>query len=147
VEAHILRAALDATPDSIERAKLYERDIGKAIRPYFDSMVKLDLGAIRRAENERNPNYKPRLKARIAKSFADDGLIPAQRAHVPVSRALSRIFHMLDEPTAFLKRPGIVARILATWAMPKALKQARAYYPPKIGPERDEMFARLGLAR
>ena len=147
VEAHILREALDATADPVERAKIYEREFEKAIRPYFDSMVKLDLQAIRRAENERNPDYKPRLKARIAKSFADDGLMPAQRAHVAVSRAMSRIFHMLDEPTAFLKRPGVVARILATWAMPKALKQARDYYPPKMGPERDEMFARLNLAR
>ena len=146
VEAHILREALDATADPVERAKIYERGFEKAIRPYFDSMVKLDLQAIRRAENERDPNYKPRLKARLMKSFADDGLVPAQRAHVAVSRAMSRVFHMLDEPTAFLKRPDIVARILAIWAMPKSLKKARDYYPPKMGPERDEMFARLNLA-
>lgn len=146
VEAHILRETLDATADPTERAKMYEREFEKAIRPYFDSMVKLDLQAIRRAENERNPDYKPRLKARIMKSFADDGLMPAQRAHVSVSRAMSRIFHMLDEPTAFLKRPEIVARILATWATPKSVKEARDYYPPKMGPERDEMFARLNLA-
>ncbi|HEY2033173.1 MAG TPA: hypothetical protein VGH02_05760 [Rhizomicrobium sp.] len=146
VEAHILRAALDATPDPLERAKLYERDFENAIRPYFDSMVKLDLRAIRRAKNERNPHYRPRLRARIMKSFAEDGLIPAQRAYVGVSRATSRIFHMLDEPTAFLKRPEIVARILATWAMPKTLKKARGYYPPTLGPERSEMFARLDLA-
>jgi 2-polyprenyl-6-methoxyphenol hydroxylase-like FAD-dependent oxidoreductase len=146
VEAHILRETLDATADPAERAKIYERTFEKAIRPYFDSMVKLDLQAIRRAENERDPNHKPRLKARIAKSFADDGLMPAQRADVAVSRAMSRVFHMLDEPTAFLKRPGVVARILTIWAMPKALKRARDYYPPKMGPERDEMFARLNLA-
>jgi hypothetical protein len=53
---------------------------------------------------------------------------------------------MLDEPTAFLKRPAIVSRILATWALPKAIKQKRDYYPPKMGPERHEMFARLNLA-
>jgi 2-polyprenyl-6-methoxyphenol hydroxylase-like FAD-dependent oxidoreductase len=146
VEAHILRESLDATTDPVERAKLYEQGFEKAIRPYFDSMVKLDLQAIRRAENERDPNYKPRLKARIMKSFTDDALMPAQRAHVAVTRAMSRVFHMLDEPTAFLKRPGVVARILATWAMPKALKEARDYYPPKMGPERDEMFARLNIA-
>jgi len=146
VEAHILREALDATTDPVQRAKLYEQGFEKAIRPYFDSMVKLDLQAIRRAENERNPNYKPRLKARLMKSFTDDALMPAQRAHVAVSRAMSRVFHMLDEPTAFMKRPEIVARILATWAMPKALKEARDYYPPKMGPERDEMFARLNIA-
>jgi 2-polyprenyl-6-methoxyphenol hydroxylase-like FAD-dependent oxidoreductase len=146
VEAHILREALDASADPVARANFYERGFEKAIRPYFDSMVKLDLQAIRRAENERDPSYKPRLKARIMKSFADDGLMPAQRAHVAVSRAMSRIFHMLDEPTAFLKRPNIVARILATWAMPKSVKEARDYYPPKMGPERDEMFARLNIA-
>jgi hypothetical protein len=109
-------------------------------------MVTLDLQAIRRAKNERDPDYKPRLRARIMKSFTDDGLMPAQRAHVSVSRAMSRVFHMLDEPTAFLKRPEIVARILATWATPKSVKEARDYYPPKMGPERHEMFARLNLA-
>ena len=38
--------------------------------------------------------------------------MPAQRGDVEVSRAMSRVFHMLDEPSAFMKRPAIVARIL-----------------------------------
>src|SRR5665213_1743070 len=146
VEAHILRAALDAGADPVERAKTYERELKTQIRPYYDSMVALDLNAIKRAEHERNPNYEPSLRARITKSFAEDGLMPAQRADVEVGRALSRVFHMLDEPTAFLKRPSIVARILKIWAMPKARKRALNYYPPSAGPERREMFARLGLA-
>jgi 2-polyprenyl-6-methoxyphenol hydroxylase-like FAD-dependent oxidoreductase len=146
VEAHLLRAALDATPDPAERARLYEREITKTIRPYFDSMVTLDLQAIRRAEHERDPGYKPGLRARIMKSFAEDGLLPAQRGDVEVARALTRIFHMLDEPQTLLKRPGIVARILRVWAMSKSRKKARDFYPPKFGPERAEMFARLGLA-
>jgi 2-polyprenyl-6-methoxyphenol hydroxylase-like FAD-dependent oxidoreductase len=146
VEAHLLRAALDATPDPAERARIYEREITKTIRPYFDSMVTLDLQAIRRAEHERDPDYKPGLRARIMKSFADDGLLPAQRGDVEVARALTRIFHMLDEPQTLLKRPAIVARILRIWAMPKRRKKSRDFYPPKFGPERAEMFARLGLA-
>jgi len=146
VEAHLLRAALDATPDPAERARIYERDIAKTIRPYFDSMVTLDLQAIRRAEHERDPDYRPGLRARIMKSFADDGLLPAQRGDVEVARALTRIFHMLDEPQTLLKRPAIVARILRIWAMSKRRKKARDFYPPKFGPERAEMFARLGLA-
>jgi 2-polyprenyl-6-methoxyphenol hydroxylase-like FAD-dependent oxidoreductase len=146
VEAHILREALDATSDPLERARRYERDIEKAIRPYFDSMVKLDLQAIRRAANERNPDYKPRLRARIIKSFAEDGLVPAQRGDVEVSRALSRIFHMLDEPATLFKRPALIARILRIWAMPKARKRALDYYVPPLGPERGEMLSRLGLA-
>ena len=146
VEAHLLRAALDASDNPVERAKAYERELKTQIRPYFDSMVQLDLNAIRRAEHERNPNYKPSLRARITKSFTEDGLMPAQRGDVQVSRALSRVFHMLDEPTAFLKRPAIVVRILATWATPVADKKKRGLYPPKAGPERAEMLALLNIA-
>ena len=145
-QAHILRDALNATSDPLDRARLYGRDIEKTIRPYFDSMVTLDLQAIRRAAHERNPDYKPGLRARIARSFAEDGLIPAQRGDAEVGRALSRIFHMLDEPATLFKRPAIVARILRVWAMPKARKRALDYYIPPLGPERGEMLSRLGIA-
>ena len=146
VEAHILRETLDATPDASDRALRYDQHIEKAIRPFFDSMVKLDLQAIRRAAHERDPLYKPGLRARIAKSFAEDGLIPAQRSDVEVGRALARIFHMLDEPATLLRRPAIVARILRVWAMPKAAKRTRNYYIPPLGPERSEMLSRFGIA-
>jgi 2-polyprenyl-6-methoxyphenol hydroxylase-like FAD-dependent oxidoreductase len=146
VEAHILRDTLDAMKDPAKRARLYDAEMRKAIRPYFDSMVRLDLQAIRRAEHERDPNYKPGLRARLTRSFADDAIAPAARGDLEVSRAMSRIFHMLDEPTAFLKRPEIVGRIMKVWAMPKSAKERLGYYPPKFGPERKEMFARIGLA-
>ncbi len=146
VEAHILRAALDASSDPAARAMHYEREVTRVIRPYYNSMVDLDLQAIRRAEHERDPDYKPRWRARLMKSFTEDGLMPAQRGDIEVSRALTRIFHMLDEPTAFLKRPSIIARILKTWAMPKRLKTARGLYAPSFGPVRSEMYKRLGIA-
>ncbi|HEY0301362.1 MAG TPA: hypothetical protein VGC36_08530 [Rhizomicrobium sp.] len=146
VEAHILRATLDASNDPAERTRTYERELKTQIRPYFDSMVSLDLNAIKRAEHERDPRYQPSLRARITKSFTEDGLMPAQRGDVEVGRALSRVFHMLDEPTAFLKRPAIVARILATWATPTASKKARGLYPPKAGPNRAEMLKLLNIA-
>ena len=146
VEAHLLRAALDATDDPVERAKNYERELKSQIRPYYDSMVSLDLNAIRRAEHERNPNYQPGLRARITRSFTEDGLMPAQRGDVEVGRALSRVFHMLDEPTAFLKRPAIVVRILSMWATSTADKKKRGLYPPKAGPDRAEMLALLNIA-
>jgi hypothetical protein len=141
-----LRGALDATDDPVERAKIYEREIVRTIRPYYDSMVTLDLNAIRRAEHERNPNYRPGLRARMAKSFAEDGLMPAQRGDVEVSRAMSRVFHMLDEPTAFLRRPSIVARILAVWATPESEKRRRGLYAPKAGPDRAGMLKLLNIA-
>lgn len=146
VEAHILRSALDAMKDPVKRARIYESEIRKSIRPYFDSMVRLDLQAIRRAEHERDPNYKPGLRAKMMKSFTEDAIAPAARGDLEVSRAMSRMFHMLDEPSAFLKRPDIIGRILKIWAMPKSVKQQRGFYPPKFGPERKEMLERLGIA-
>ncbi|HJW42774.1 MAG TPA: hypothetical protein VJ476_16290 [Rhizomicrobium sp.] len=146
VEAHLLRATLDASADPVARAKKYETDLNQAIRPYFDSMVQLDLNAIRRAEHERDPGYRPGYRARMARSFTEDGLMPAQRGDVEVSRALSRVFHMLDEPTAFLKRPAIMARILSHWAMSKAEKERRGLYPPKAGPDRAGMLKLLKIA-
>jgi hypothetical protein len=72
--------------------------------------------------------------------------MPAQRADLEVGRALSRVFHMLDEPSTLFCKPAVIARILRIWAMPKAKKQALDYYIPTLGPERAQMFARLGLA-
>ena len=146
VGAHLLRAALDSSASPVERAKTYERDLTAAYRPYFDSMVELDLNAIRRAKHERDPDYRPGLRARLTRSFADDGLMPAQRGDVEVSRAMSRIFHMLDEPGAFLKRPAIMARIMRIWAMSAAEKKRLGLYPPKAGPDRAGMLALLKIA-
>jgi len=146
VGAHLLRAALDSSTSPVERAKTYERELAAAYRPYFDSMVELDLNAIRRAAHERNPDYRPGLRARLTRSFAEDGLMPAQRGDVEVSRAMSRIFHMLDEPGAFVKRPAIMARIIRIWAMSAAEKNRLGLYPPKAGPDRAGMLALLKIA-
>jgi hypothetical protein len=145
VHAHILRAALDATSDPKERAIIVERETRTALRPYYDVMVKQDLQSIRRAEHERDPNYKPRLKARIMKSFVEDAIAPATRGDLAVMRASSRAFHMFGDPTAWLKNPAIMARILRMWAMPKSRKRAGQLYPPALGPNRREMLGEIGL--
>ncbi|MBV9331483.1 MAG: FAD-dependent oxidoreductase [Alphaproteobacteria bacterium] len=146
VHAHILRAALDASRDPIARAEKVEAETQASLRPYYDAMVRQDLQAIRRAEHERDPSYVPGARARLAKSFMDDAIGPATRGDLDVLRGFSRAFHMIDHPMEWLKRPSTMARILSFWAMPKALKQARGLYPPKAGPERREMLAKLDLA-
>jgi 2-polyprenyl-6-methoxyphenol hydroxylase-like FAD-dependent oxidoreductase len=143
VHAHILRTALDATGDAIARARIVERETRKTLRPYYDTMVKQDLQAIRRAEHERDPSYKPRLKARIMKSFVEDALTPATRGDLRVLRASSRAFHMFEHPTDWLKEPAILARILMVWTTPKVRKRARKLYPPTLGPTRQEMLGRI----
>jgi 2-polyprenyl-6-methoxyphenol hydroxylase-like FAD-dependent oxidoreductase len=144
--AHILRDVLDSISDPRDRAIRFEEETFKAIRPFYDSMVKQDLQAIKRAEQERDPTYRPRWKARAVKSFIEDALIPATRGDAAVSRASSRAFHMIGHPIAWLKRPEILARIAIMWATPKSVKRARDLYPPSFGPVRSEMLTRLGIA-
>ena len=146
VHAHILRAALDAGHDPKERARKVEAETRAALRPFYDAMVRQDLQAIKRAEHERDASYKPGRRARLARSFVDDALGPATRGDLEVLRGFSRAFHMIDDPSEWLKRPAILAKLFAFWAMPKSAKQARGLYPPKTGPERQEMFSKLKLA-
>lgn len=144
--AHIVKAAIDETADAALRAQIVEREVRRTLRPYFDTMVKQDLQAIRRARNERDPDYKPRMKARVLKSFVDDALTPATRGDLKVLRASSRAFHMIDDPVAWLKNPEILVRIVKMWATPASVKRAGGLYAPTLGPTRAQMLARLGLA-
>jgi flavin-dependent dehydrogenase len=146
VHAHLLREAMDESADPRARARLFDRHTRETLRPFYDAMVRQDRIAIRRAEHERDPNYTPGLRARMAKSFVEDGLVPAIRGDMTVLRAFSRGFHMLDDPSTWLKRPEIIATILKFWRMPKAEKRTRGFYPPVLGPARAEMLTRLGIA-
>ena len=145
VHAHILRAALDATRDPKERARKIEVDTRAALRPFYDTMVRQDLQAIRRAEHERDPNYVPGRRARLMKSFVEDALGPATRGDIDVLRGFSRAFHMIEDPAEWLKRPSLLAKLMAFWAMPKSAKVARGYYPPSFGPTRAALFAKLAI--
>lgn len=141
LHAHILGDVMSATEDARERAIAFDKRTRKEIRPFWDALMKQDLGAIRRAKNEQDPSYKPRLKARLIKSFADDAVGPATRSNLGVLRAIMKGFHMLAMPTAWLTQPTVVLRVLGTWLTPKSKKP----YPPKLGPERKEMLEALGL--
>jgi len=146
VHAHVLREVLEANADARERAKIFDQRTRETLRPFYDTMARQDKQAIRRAHHERDPSYKRGFRARMAKSFVEDGLVPAIRGDMTVLRAFSRGFHMLDDPTRWMKRPEIIATILKFWRMPKAQKQAAGLYPPVLGPTRAEMLNRLGIA-
>jgi hypothetical protein len=145
MHAHILSDILDRTADPATRARLFEQDSRREIRPYWDAIVKQDQGAIRRARNEQKPGYRPRLKARLIRSFAEDAIGPATRRHLDVYRAIMKTFHMLEAPTVWLKNPVVMAKVLWTWITPRSAKAD--LYPPKPGPGRDEMLASLGLTK
>ncbi|MEI9929191.1 MAG: hypothetical protein WDM89_01140 [Rhizomicrobium sp.] len=146
VHAHLLRQTLDTSANPRTRAVLFDADTRKALRPFYDSMVRQDKQAIRRAEHERDPNYVPSFRAKMMKSFVEDAIGPATRGDIEILRALSRAFHMIDDPNDWLKKPSAIAGVMRYWAMPEKAKRARGFYPPKFGPDRAQMLAKLNLA-
>jgi flavin-dependent dehydrogenase len=146
VHAHILRETLDGVQNPLARAAKFEIETRTALRPFYDSMVRQDKLAIRRAENERDPDYKPSFRAKAIRSLVEDAIGPATRGDIATLRAFSRAFHMIDDPNEWWKKPGTVARLLGFWATPERIKRARGFYPPKFGPERAEMLTLLKLA-
>lgn len=146
VHAHILGEVLASNSDPRDQARVFDTRTREALRPFYEVMARQDRVAISRAHHERDMNYKPGLRARMTKSFIEDGLVPALRGDMTVLRAFSRGFHMLDDPSNWMKRPEIMMTILKFWRMSKAEKRARGLYPPVLGPSRAEMLTKLGIA-
>ncbi|MDO8378186.1 MAG: hypothetical protein Q7T09_04265, partial [Phenylobacterium sp.] len=94
--------------------------------------------------NTLTPGYRPRLKARLMKRFLEDGVAVAVRSDIGLLRQALRGFHMLEDPSAWLKRPANLLRVMGYWARGK--KANAAAYPPKLGPGRQEMMRTLGLS-
>ena len=143
VAAYQLRDVLDQSADPVARALAYHQAIHTELSPFYTGMNKQDRAAIRRARAALTPGYKTSLKARLAKSFAEDAVAIALRYDTSLLRQGMRGFHMLEHPEAWIKRPANLARIMMYWARGK--KRNAAAYPPKPGPGREEMMRDLGL--
>ena len=144
VSAHLLRDALNAGTDPAQRLIAYRTAVERELKPYYDVMKTLDRGAIRRARAALMPAKPLSARAKLAKSFMEDGVMIAMREDVDLLRAFLRGFHMLEHPQAWLKRPANLARITRVWARGKA--RNADLYPPKAGPDRDAMFAAVGVS-
>lgn len=59
-------------------------------------------------------------------------------------RQAMRGFHMLEHPSAWLRKPGNFVRVLGYWARGKRANAAA--YPPKAGPDRATMMQAIGLS-
>ena len=144
VSAYALRDSLSETPDPAARAMAYQGRINESLKPYYQAMLAQDRLAIRLARNTLTPGYRPSFRARLTKSFLEDGVAIAVRSDVNLPRAALRGFHMLEHPSAWLRRPGNFLRVLGYWSRGK--KANAAAYPPKLGPGRQEMLTALGLS-
>jgi 2-polyprenyl-6-methoxyphenol hydroxylase-like FAD-dependent oxidoreductase len=144
VSAYALRDTLNETADPAARALVFHDKIQAEIRPYYDNMLEQDRAAIRRARHALTPGYRPNLRAKVLKSFLEDGVNIAVRSDPGLMREALRGFHMLEHPSAWLRRPRNFAKVMGYWARGKAANAAA--YPPKLGPERDELYTALGVS-
>ncbi|HSZ53379.1 MAG TPA: FAD-dependent oxidoreductase [Caulobacteraceae bacterium] len=144
VQAYMLRDALAETADPAGRLLAYHRRVLGELRPYYLAMRAQDRNAIKRAEQALTPGYRPTLREKVLRSFAEDGITPAIRSDVDLLRESMRGFHMLEHPNAWFRKPKNFAKIIRYWARGK--KRNAAAYAPKAGPRRETMMNALGLS-
>lgn len=142
--AYLLRDALRADPDPRQRMLDFDAAVKRDLKPFYDNMLDQDRAAIRRARQALTPGYRPSLRSKVLKSFLEDGVGVAVRSDPDLLRAAMRGFHMLEHPSAWLRRPANLAKVMGYWAKGKKAN-ARAY-PPKPGPERTPLMEALGLS-
>ena len=144
VEAYLLRDALRTSPDPAQRLLHYDAALTRDLKPFYDTMLDQDRAAIRRARQALTPSYVPSLRSRALKSFMEDAVGVAVRSDPDLLRAAMRGFHMLEHPSAWLKRPANMAKIMRYWARGKTRNAAA--YPPKPGPDREPLMRAIGLS-
>lgn len=144
VSAYLLRDTLQETTDPSARAVGYHTRLQTEIRPYYDNMLEQDRAAVRRARQALTPGYRPSLRSRMTKSFLEDGINIAVRSDPDLMREALRSFHMLEHPSAWLRRPRNLAKVMGYWA--KGKRANAAAYPPKLGPDRAALYGALGLS-
>ena len=144
VSAYLLRDVMVSTAHAGDRLVEFQERVNEELEPYYLSMRDQDRGSIRRARQQLTPGYRPSLKSKLIKSFLEDGVNIAVRSDPDLLREALRGFHMLEHPSAWLKRPDNIAKVLRYWITGRD-KKAEAY-PPKPGPDRGEMFQALGLS-
>ena len=143
VGGQMLRETLDETSDPDARSIAFHQRLLTELKPYYLNQRAQDRAAIKRARQALTPDYKPGLRARLMQGFFDDGVRIALRYDTGLLRDAMRGFHMLEHPNKWLGKPANLAKVLYYWA--RGPKRNAAAYPPKAGPERNEMIKALSL--
>ena len=143
VSAEMLRETLEEMPDAAERQRIYHAKLRTELRPYYINQRAQDRSAIKRAEAALTPGYKKSWRGKLVESFFEDGVRIALRSDVDLLRQAMRGFHMLEHPNKWLGKPANFGRVLWYWSRGK--KRNAAAYPPKPGPERQQMMVALNL--
>lgn len=122
MHAYMLRDILEHCSDPAERARRFDGQLTKEIRPFYEAMKKQDLGLLKSARNAQNPSYRPGLKERIANGFANDAVQPLLRKDPAVMRGFMRSAAMFAPPKAWIQNPVVIAKLVLTWMTPRSMK-------------------------
>lgn len=141
IQAELLAQALAKHPDS--PLAHFQASVSEALRPFFDDMARQDQAAIRNAARVANPDFRPRLKVRLLKSFGEEGMAVAIKSDAALFREVMQGFHMLAPPGAWLKRRSNLVKALGWWLVPRAFK--RDLLPAHPMPTRTRLMQDLHL--
>ncbi len=153
VQAELLAEALCAHPEIDDLFHLaYEAANAREIEPWYRASVSQDR--LQRAEAARllaDPN-EPTVSAaddqdpaatgqQLMRSVMREGLFPAVRTDPTVFRAFLRGFNLLEAPEVLLQDAEVMARVMEAYQS----RDQRLPEPP-LGPDRNELLARLNVA-
>nr|MCS5636024.1 hypothetical protein [Myxococcota bacterium] len=134
--------------DPLALARQMDAEVRRQLVPWYANALEQD-----RAANERNeldgrgddPFAFQREDGSIdpkayMRSLLVEGLIPAMREDIVVTRAFMRVFNMLDDPRDLMGAPDLLGRVMAVWGR----RDQRE--PLRLGPGRSEMIEKIAAA-
>jgi len=134
--------------DPLELARRMDAEVQQQLVPWYANALAQDRAASERTELDEkgdDPLAFQREDGSIdpkayMRSLLVEGLIPALREDIVVTRAFMRVFNMLDDPRDLMAAPDLLGRVMAVWGR----RDQRE--PLRLGPGRSEMTEKIVAA-
>ena len=140
LHADMLARALARHPGDLDAvARDLDASARREIEPFFRASLLADRDATRKAEG-RAPS---RWRARLARSFFEDGVVVATRCDPVVFRAFVRMMNMLETPESAFGDRRVLLRSLRVWLRGRRRNSDLAIPPP---PDKDALVERCRRA-
>jgi flavin-dependent dehydrogenase len=134
--------------DPLALAREMDAGVRHQLVPWYANALEQDRAARERGEVDsrgEDPFAFQREDGSIdpkayMRSLLVEGLIPALREDIVVTRAFMRVFNMLDDPRDLMGAPDLLGRVMAVWGRRKQRE------PLRLGPGRSEMVEKIAAA-
>jgi flavin-dependent dehydrogenase len=134
--------------DPLAFAREFDSQMQRELVPWYANMLAQDRAAKERTavdDRGEDPFAFQREDGTIdpkayMRSLLVEGLVPALREDIVVTRAFMRVFNMLDDPRELMAAPDLLGRVMAVWGR----RDERE--PVRLGPSRSEMVEKIAAA-